>query len=139
VQKASAGLALSWEVSTGFRRMGRSDRALLNSECGTRNSLPLFPFRIPQSAFRILVARPAHEMEAASWFLHRRSLPPGLASDRRPPFGTAPIAIRFKRFIVFHTSRSAGGMIFPVAGQRNQIHPMILRPNTTSRFGHLPR
>ena len=49
-----------------------------NSECGIRNSLLLFPFRIPQSAFRILVARLVHEMEAASWFLPRRSLPPGL-------------------------------------------------------------
>jgi hypothetical protein len=27
-------------------------------------------------------ARPVHEMEAASWFLPRRSLPPGLAPNR---------------------------------------------------------
>jgi len=33
------------------------------------------------------LARPVHEMEAASWFLPRRSLPPGLAPNRRPPFG----------------------------------------------------
>jgi hypothetical protein len=49
-QKASAGLALSWEVSTGFRRMGRADRALLNSEFMMWNSESLaFLFAIPHS------------------------------------------------------------------------------------------
>jgi hypothetical protein len=56
------------------------------------------------------LARPVHEMEAASWFLPRRSLPPGLAPDRKPPFGVAPNSIRFERFTVFHTSGSAGGL-----------------------------
>ena len=54
------------------------------------------------------LARLVHEMEAASWFLHRRSLPPGLAPDRRPSL-SGPISIRFARFTVFHTSGSAGG------------------------------
>ena len=47
------------------------------------------------------LARQVHEMEAASWFLGRSSLPPGLAPDRRPPFGAVPISIRYERFIVF--------------------------------------
>jgi len=66
-------------------------------------------------------------------------VPPGLASDRRPPFGSAPISIRSERSIFFHTSGSAGGMIFHLAGQRNQIHPLFLRLNTTSRSGPRPR
>ena len=55
------------------------------------------------------LARPAHKIQAASWFLHRRSLPPGLAPGGRPPFGVVPISIRFERFTVFHTSGRAGG------------------------------
>ena len=37
------------------------------------------------------LARPVHEMEAASWFLRRRSLPPGLAPDRRTPPSGPPL------------------------------------------------
>jgi hypothetical protein len=69
VQKASAGLALFLEASTGFRSMRRADRALPNSEFGMWNSeffASFFPFCIPHSTFRIWVARPVHEMEAAS-------------------------------------------------------------------------
>jgi hypothetical protein len=53
--------------------MRRADRALPNSEFGMWNSeffaslsIRHSAIGIPQSAFRILVARPVHEMEAAS-------------------------------------------------------------------------
>jgi len=49
-QKASAGLALFPEASTGFRRMRRADRALPNSEFGMWNSeFFAFFFAIPHS------------------------------------------------------------------------------------------
>jgi len=73
-QKASAGLALSLEASTDFRKMRRADRATARS--------PL------QGEYTFIgglerLARQVHEMEAASWFLPGRSLPPGLAPARR--------------------------------------------------------
>jgi hypothetical protein len=54
------------------------------------------------------MARLVHEIEVASWFLTRRSLPPGLASDRKTPLGVANL-IRFEQFNVSDTSGSAGG------------------------------
>jgi len=38
-----------------------------------------FPFRIPHSTFRILIARPTQRMNAASWFLCATPLLPGRA------------------------------------------------------------
>jgi hypothetical protein len=61
--------------------------------------------------------------EAASWFLPGRSLPPGLAPDRRPPFGVAPISIRFERFTVFHTSGSARGHDFAIRNHKSVLFP----------------
>jgi hypothetical protein len=52
----------------------------------------LFLIRIPQSTFRNSGARPFHGIEDASWFLPRRSLPPGLAPGGRPPLVRAVIA-----------------------------------------------
>ncbi|HEX7371401.1 MAG TPA: hypothetical protein VF372_01195 [Thermodesulfobacteriota bacterium] len=51
-----------------------------NSECGIRNSFFFFPFRIPHSTFRILVARPVQEMKHASWFLRVTPLLSGRAT-----------------------------------------------------------
>jgi hypothetical protein len=64
----------------------------------------IFSFRIPQSTFRISIARPGHEIKNASWFLRRRSLPPGLAPGRRPPLGEAYISIRFEWVTFFKPS-----------------------------------
>jgi len=52
-QKASAGLALFLEASTGFRRIRRADRALSNSEFGMWNSEFFASFSIPHSAIGI--------------------------------------------------------------------------------------
>jgi hypothetical protein len=41
--------------------------------------ISFFPFRIPQSAFRISIARPAQEMRVVSWFLRGTPLLPGRA------------------------------------------------------------
>jgi hypothetical protein len=70
VQKASAGLALFREASIGFRRMRRADWA---------TGRPPLPGEIPRIGGFEQLARPVYEMKAASWFLHRRSLPPALA------------------------------------------------------------
>jgi hypothetical protein len=78
-EKASAGRELPSEIRSGFRKMGRAYRALPNSEFGMWNSSLLFPFRIPHSAIRILVARPVQEMKGASWFFRAMPLLPGRA------------------------------------------------------------
>jgi hypothetical protein len=55
-QKASAGLALLWEASTGFRRMRRAERGPAGR-----------PYNgMTQSLAKEGFARPVHEMEAAS-------------------------------------------------------------------------
>jgi len=77
-QKASAGWALFLEVLTSFRRMRRADRGTGQSPLLGENTLIGGVERL---------ARPVHEIKNASWFLRRRSLPPGLAPDQRPPSG----------------------------------------------------
>jgi hypothetical protein len=57
--------------------MWRAHRALPNSEFGIFTSF--FQFRIPQSAFRISIARPFQEMKDASWFFRATPLLPGRA------------------------------------------------------------
>jgi hypothetical protein len=47
------------------------------------------------------LARLVHEMKAASWFLRRRSLPPGLPNHRWLSFGVSSICVRFERFRAF--------------------------------------
>jgi hypothetical protein len=70
-------------VARGQGASGQKASAHWISEFGFRILSFSFSIRIPQSAFRILVARLVHEMEAASWFLRRWSLPPGLASEKK--------------------------------------------------------
>jgi len=79
-QKASAGRVLFQEAWIGLRRLGRADRATGRSPLPAENTF--------HQGFGWL-ARLIHEMEAASWFLPRRSLPPGLATSRNPPLGGA--------------------------------------------------
>ena len=49
------------------------------------------------------LARPVHEMEAASWFLRPRSLPPGLAPNRRLPGDTFSLTPNeWRKYNPFH-------------------------------------
>ena len=64
---------------------GGFDR-LPQDAAGRSKDRPLVPTRrVPLHRRFKRLARLIHEMEAASWFLHRRSLPLGLAPDRKPP------------------------------------------------------
>jgi len=54
--KASAGKELATEILPCFRRTRRAPRRL-----PIRNLTSFFPFRIPQSAFRISIARPTRK------------------------------------------------------------------------------
>jgi len=76
VQKASAGLAFFWDVPFDFRRMRRAVRATGRSPLPRENT---FNRRFGR------LARLVYEIEAASCFLPKRSLPPGLATSRSPP------------------------------------------------------
>ncbi len=97
---------------------GRSGNA--NSECGFQNSelnfeSLAFPFRIRHSAFRILVARPFHGIEGASWFLPTRPLRPGLAllrwpSSSGPPVESALNGSRFSRPPALREVMTEGGV-----------------------------
>jgi hypothetical protein len=57
---------------------GATEFGIRNVEFGIYTSF--FPFRIPQSAFRIQIARPPQKMRRASWFLRVRPLLPGRAT-----------------------------------------------------------
>ena len=57
---------------------GVTEFGIRNVEFGIFASF--FPFRIPQSEFRISIARPAQEMRVASWFLRATPLLPGRAT-----------------------------------------------------------
>ena len=57
---------------------GVTEFGIRNVEFGIFTSF--FPFRIPQSAFRNLYARPAQKMRRALWFLRATPLLPGRAT-----------------------------------------------------------
>jgi hypothetical protein len=82
VQKASAGKEFAQEIPSVLPQgeaglSGGTQFGIRNVEFG--NFTSFFPFRIPHSAFRISIARPAQEMRVASWFLRVTPLLPGRA------------------------------------------------------------
>jgi hypothetical protein len=101
-QKASVGLVLSLEASTGFRRMRRADRATgrsplprENPSIGCSNSWPA----------RTMKWKPPHDFcPEAPW--------PRAWHPVEDHLSVRLISIRLEWFPVFHTRGSSGGHVF---------------------------
>jgi hypothetical protein len=68
-----------WPGGKGVTRRKHRPFSLRISDCGFRIFGFSFSIRIPQSTFRICMARPFHGIKGASWFLRVMPLRPGRA------------------------------------------------------------